>query len=73
MEGILLFSNFRHSGRNVSKYDIRCKLFLPTTAAVPTENFWFNLRNKQERWGEGTRITIGVSSNVFQLLAMCGI
>jgi len=73
MEGILLFSNCHHSVRNVSKYDIRCKLFLPTTAAIPTEKFWFSLRNKQERWGEGTRITIGVSSNVFQLLAMCRI
>jgi len=73
MESILLVSNCHHSGRNLSKYDIQCKLFLPTTLAIPTENFWFNLRNKQERWGEGTRITIGVSSSVFQLLAMCGI
>jgi hypothetical protein len=64
---------FRSTENFAHLYDTWCKLFLPTTAAIPTGNFWFNLRHKQEWWGEETRITIDVGPSVFQLLAMCGI
>jgi len=68
---------FGRPGRGASqhppnKYDIQCKLFLQTTAVIPTENVWCNLCNKQEMWGEWTRITI-VSVPVYFSYLQCAV